>query len=557
MEAWGGRLGPRAPAWHLVARGMELGDLLDALASPDAYGLSPEVEVEVVQTHISAVFLVGEDVYKLKKPVALEFLDYSTLEQRRHFCEREVELNRRLAPDVYLGVLPVVRRGEAIRVGGEGEVVDYVVHMRRLPDEAQLGRRVEAGEISPRGIEALGRRIARFHRDARRGDDVSAHARFSEFAGHCAQNLHYVEPLDFVSETLEARVVRAMDAALACARPAIERRAEALVPRDAHGDLRLDHVYLFPDRAPPDDLVIVDCIEFGDALRCVDPVSDLAFLSMDLRRVGRDDLAEALVASYFDELARLGPLGVVRPPEGDEIEEGRALLPLFEAYRASVRAKVDGLRARDPRFSLEARAEAERGVHRHLLLTLRALLPPAERPCLVLVAGLPGTGKSTLAGGLAEEGFDWVRSDVLRKRLFAEASQRGEETGPMYGSEFSDRTYAACLDEARATLLDGGRVVVDANFRSAARRAPFVALARGLSVPLVIFECVLDEATVRDRLERRVDDPSDADFDVYLAVRGEWEPIGEELTPVAIETSATPEEALAKAKRTLRGMGLA
>ncbi|WP_143140553.1 AAA family ATPase [Nannocystis exedens] len=530
---------------------MELAALIAALSDPRAFGRDAGVRVEVVQTHVSVVFLVEDDVYKLKKPVDLEFLDYSTLSRRRHFCQLEVELNRRLAPDVYLGTLPVVQVDDQVRVGreldegGDLEVIDWVVHMRRLPDAARLGARVAAGEADAHLMQRLGATIAGFHARARRGPAVSAWATFAAVAGNCRQNFTQLAGLGVVTEQLLTRVERATEEALARGHAAIDGRARRHVPRDTHGDLRLEHVYWFPEREAPDDLLVIDCIEFGEQFRCADPVADLAFLVMDLRDAGRRDLADALAEGYF----------AVTPD--DEASEGRALLPLYIAYRATVRAKVEAFKAREPEVpEAEARA-AEARARRYLLLALRELQAPALAPCLLLVMGLPGTGKSTLARALAGEGFSWVRSDAVRKQLAGLPSEAPADAS-VYTPAWTERTYEVCRELTEARLAEGERVVVDANFKLDSQRAPFVDLAAALGVPAQILVCTADEATVRERLSRRTGDVSDADVSVYLQARSAWQPLRPEHAAIAaeIDGGGLPEEVLQRALQHLRAAGL-
>lgn len=541
----------RGPAVAAFEDAMELAALIAALSDPRAFGRAEGVRVEVVQTHVSVVFLVEDDVYKLKKPVDLEFLDYSTLSRRRHFCQLEVELNRRLAPDVYFGTLPVVQVDEQVRVGreldegGDLEVIDWVVHMRRLPDAARLGARVAAGEADAALMQRLGATIAGFHARARRGPAVSAWATFAAVAGNCRQNFVQLAGLGVVTEQLLTRVERATEEALARGHAAIDGRARRHVPRDTHGDLRLEHVYWFPEREGPDDLVVIDCIEFGEQFRCADPVADLAFLVMDLREAGRRDLADALVEGYF----------AVTPD--DEASEGRALLPLYVAYRATVRAKVEGFKAREPEVpEAEARA-AQARARRYLLLALRELQAPALAPCLLLVMGLPGTGKSTLARALAGEGFSWVRSDAVRKQL-ANLPSEAPADPSVYTPAWNERTYAVCRELTEARLSEGERVVVDANFKQDSQRAPFVALAEDLGVPAQILVCTADDATIRERLSRRTGDVSDADVSVYLQARAAWQPLRPEHAAIAaeIDSSGPPEEVLQRALQRLRAAGL-
>ncbi|MBA3549645.1 MAG: hypothetical protein H0T76_24470, partial [Nannocystis sp.] len=422
----------------------DLIDLIAGLRRPEAFGYPEGTPVEVVQTHVSVVFLVGEDVYKLKKPLDLDFLDYSTLERRHHFCELEVQLNRRLAPEVYLGVVEIRRdAGGVLRVGGAGEAgeageaVEYAVHMRRLPDEATLGSRLARGEVDRATMRRIGGKVHGFHRAARRGPEVSAWATFTAVAANARQNFAQLAGLGVVGERLLTRLERWTEDALNRHHGMIEGRARRQVACDTHGDLRVDHLYLFPERAPPHDLVILDCIEFSDQFRCADPIADLAFLVMDLRRIGQMEAANGLIDGYFavydqclagrpdpghDMFDKLDLLDMhdqhdkrAEREVQEERAESRELLPFYTAYRATVRAKVDAMKASEPEVEPEAAAAALRSAHQHLLLALRELQPPGLRPCLVLVAGLPGTGKSTLARALAAEGFVWVRSDAVRK----------------------------------------------------------------------------------------------------------------------------------------------
>jgi aminoglycoside phosphotransferase family enzyme/predicted kinase len=539
---------------------MPLTDLIAELRRPEVFGYPAGTPVAVVQTHVSVVVLVGEDVYKLKKPLDLDFLDYSTLERRRHFCGLEVQLNRRLAPEVYLGVVELRRAADGqLRVGGPGELVEYAVHMRRLPDEATLGSRLARGEVDRATMRRIGGKVLGFHRAARRGADVSAWASFTAVAANARQNFAQLAGLGVIGDKLLSRLEQWTEEALNRHDDMIEGRARKRVACDTHGDLRLDHLYLFPERPPPRDLVILDCIEFSDQFRCADPIADLAFLVMDLRRVGRPDLADALVDGYFSAYER--PLAE-RPAPGaleDERAEGRALLPFYTAYRATVRGKVEAMTAIEAEVEPEAAAAALRSAHRHLLLALRELQPPGLRPCVVLVAGLPGTGKSTLARALAAEGFVWVRSDAVRKQLAGLAPDSPASAPPgegIYSAAWTERTYQRCLDLARAALLDGERVVVDANFKTAALRAPFVGLARELGLPLQLLECTSDPGLVEERLSRRTGDASDAGVEIYRRSSAQWEPIADDLETSVIDTSGLPEAAVSAAFSALARHGL-
>jgi aminoglycoside phosphotransferase family enzyme/predicted kinase len=528
---------------------VDLSTLIDALRDPAAYP-HPGLTVEVVHTHASVVFLVGELAYKVKKPVDLGFLDYSTLSKRERMCQAEVELNARLAPEVYLGVVPIVVEGDRVRVEGAGTPIEFAVKMVRLPDHARLGERLRAGDVAPASIDALALRLARFHREARRSAEIAAMADYAVVERNCVENLEQLQPSigSALSEAVHRRLEALTRQELAAQRSRIRSRARAGVGCETHGDLRLEHVYLFPDREPPHDLCIVDCIEFNERFRFADPIADIAFLVMDLRAHDARAEADRLVERYIDA-------------SGDH--DGAALLPLYTAYRATVRGKVRAMQAAEPEVPEAARRSAMQAARGHLLQAVGELAPPGERPCLLLMCGLPGTGKSVLAQQLAEQaGFTVVRSDVTRKRLAGLQPGESGGTAPaagIYAADFTERTYRACAAEAERRLFEGERVIVDATFRDEEHRTRFVDLARRCMVPVRILHCWADPELVHDRLDRRQGDPSDADWGVYQHMRGIWEPFGADVADLVdtIETSASPQEVGRRGIEALRRHALA
>ncbi len=517
----------RTRGWEIVPMG--LAELIRALSDPSSYPDPVGDEaIEVHQTHISIVFLAGAHAYKIKKPVSLGFVDYGTLERRRHFCEREVRLNRRLAPSVYLGTVPIAIEGGKLRVEGIGEVAEWAVKMVRLPVSATLHDRLERGAVGVEQVEALARRLARFHAGAESGPSISESGRFAVVAGNALENFDQSAPL--VGKTVSAAVIARLqdltERALTSLRPTIETRAARGVPRDGHGDLRLDHVYLFPEKQPPDDLVVVDAIEFADRFRHADPFADIAFLAMDLRFRGRGDLAGAFVEAY--EVA-----------SGDV--EGLSLLPFYIAYRAVVRAKVEGMKSDEPEVAVADRDAARIEARALWLLALRTLEAPGRRPCLVLVGGLPGSGKSTLARALAERaGFTVIRSDVVRKVLagLPETARGAAGFGEgIYTPEWTDRTYSECLRRAEALLFEGKRVLVDASFGAELSRSLFLDAAEKWHLPRLLLLCRAGPDAIRERLRARVDDASDADWSIHEGASKAWETPGPASRPFIREVS--------------------
>jgi aminoglycoside phosphotransferase family enzyme/predicted kinase len=483
---------------------------LAALAQPSAYPYAVN-RVEVRHTHISAVFLAGPFAYKIKKPVQLGFLDFSDLARRRYYCEEEVRLNRRLASTVYHGVVPVTQAGETVRFEGEGQPLDWAVKMERLPEENTLRAQLLRSQLSMQVLECLGQRLARFHADADRGTEIAAWGRFDVVAGNARENFEQARPLvgTTISPAVFERLRALTESSLERLQPLIEDRARHGVPRDTHGDLRLDHVYLFPDRPPPDDLVIIDCIEFNARFRYADPVADMAFLVMDLVFHGRRDLARCFAAAYSQA-------------SGDK--EGMALLPFYTAYRAAVRAKVEGFELGEKEIPEEERSAALALARAHWLLALGELEEPTSRPCLLLIGGLPGSGKSTLARALSERaGFAVVRSDVVRKELAGSGEPRGGLNDGIYTLEWTERTYCECLRRAEQLLFEGKRVIVDATFQDDRRRQRFLATARRWAVPALFLVCSTKLDIARQRLQQRHGDVSDADWQVFEHARARWQ----------------------------------
>jgi hypothetical protein len=528
--------------------GVDITRLIEDLGRAAAYPHAAR-RIEIHQTHISVVALAGEYAYKVRKPVDLGFLDFTTLEKRLHDCREEIRLNRRLAPDVYLDVVPLVEADGHLSVGGAGPAVEYAVKMRRLPEEATLLRRMEAGQLDSEVMAALGHRIAAFHAAADSGPEIDRYGRWDVVAGNARENLEQSRSHvgACLSEAVFARLQQALEQRLAAHRPLIERRAESRVPRDTHGDLHLDHVYLFPDRMPPDDFVVIDCIEFNERFRYADPVADMAFLVMDLLCHGRWDLAEPFVDAYF------------RAAQDDE---GRRLLAFYVAYRAAVRGKVEGMLASEAEVPELQREAALRRARGHWLLALSELEGPVQRPGLVLVGGLPGTGKTTLARGLARAaGFHVVSADRVRKELAGlspETSATAAFGEGIYTPEWNDRTYAACLDEAEALVFQGQRVIVDASFRAAKRRRAFLDAAVEWGVRSAFLVCGADASVVRERLATRTGDASDADWAVHQAAARRWETGGFEdpRWQRVVPTDGKSGEAVAAALAHLRAVGL-
>jgi aminoglycoside phosphotransferase family enzyme/predicted kinase len=527
---------------------VDLLTLIDALTKPKAYPYLVE-KVEVRQTHISVVFLAGSQVYKIKKPINLAFLDFSTLAKRHHFCDEEVRLNRRLAPHVYQGVVPITQSDGTVRFEGQGVPVEWAVKMERLPDEATLLRRLQSHDLESAMIEAVARKLADFHASAEASDRISEFGSVEVVAGNARENFEQSIPHvgTTVSSAVFDRLKKLTDESLTRLRPLIESRAKSGIPRDTHGDLRLEHIYFFPEQKPPANLVLIDCIEFNERFRFADPVADIAFLVMDFLFHGRRDLAEAFAIEYFRA-------------SGDD--EGKALLPFYTAYRSAVRGKVNGFKLQEKEVPKAEQARALTKAKAHWLLALGELETPNRRPCLILIGGLPGTGKSTLANALADRGgYQVIRSDVVRKELAGIAENVHHQAGfaqGIYTPKWTQRTYAECLRRAESLLFEGKRVIVDANFPEERWRRAFLDAASRLSVSAIFLLCAAKKEAVRTRLQRRRADVSDADVRIYEQAARRWETPGRAIRGWLreVDTNTRPEESLHQAERVLRERGL-
>lgn len=517
---------------------MELTTLIEQLSRADAYPMPVEA-VEICHTHISVVFLAGDFAFKVKKPVQMGFLDFSTLEKRRHFCEEEVRLNRRLAPEVYLGAVPITQSERGVRMEGSGEAIEWAVKMKRLPEEATLQSRLHHEIVSVETVEAIAERIASFHAEADSGERVASFGRFEVVESNARENFEQAVPQIGVAVSRDVfdRLRSLTEVELVRHRDLIERRAARRRTRDCHGDLRLGHVYLFPERQPPENLAIVDCIEFNERFRFADPVADMGFLAMGLAFHGRRDLAETFCDAYFRA-------------SGDH--EGRMLLPFYTSYRATVRGKVEGFKLAREEIPATEREAALAKAKAYWLFALGELESPRRRPCLVLVGGLPGTGKSSLAQGLAREAsFQVIRSDVVRKELAS--TNRGDTPASfgqgIYTPEWTDRTYQECLRRAEALVFQGKRVVVDASFREEKNRQEFLEAAIRWGVPALLLLCEAEPSTVRLRLQNRRNDASDADWEIYQQAAARWETSTQHTRPYCkvISTEASAAEVLSKA----------
>jgi aminoglycoside phosphotransferase family enzyme len=476
--------------------------------------------VAVVETHLSLLFFVGERVYKLRKPVELGFVDFRERTARQADCEREVALNRRLAPDVYLGVADVDLNGE---------LVEHMVVMRRLPDECRLAELARQGADLDEWLRQVARTMAVFHGEAQRSADISGAATGESlragWEANFAETARFVGPLldPGIDTEIQSIARRWTDGR----EPLFRSRIASGRICDGHGDLQAEDIFCLQD-----GVRILDCVEFSDVLRYCDVSADIAFLVMDLERLGRPQAAIQLLADYR-ELA------------GDQFPD--SLVNYYGASRAYVRAKVSCLRAEQEDDAARTTAGS---LHDLALSYLRR-----ARVRLVLVGGLPGSGKSTLARGLAEvENWVVLRSDEIRREAQGSAAEPAHEYGTgHYSRSATGAVYEELLRRAERSLEMGESVVLDASWTDGGWREAARAVADRTSSDLVELRCDIAPAEGRARIARRVSehrDVSEATPELIAEMAERTDPWP---SAVVIDTSGAPDEAVGRALGLLRG----
>jgi len=503
--------------------GVDQARLVAALAHPAAFGPGC-TRVERLETHISYVFLTGRYAYKIKKAVAFGFLDFTTLEARRRFCEEELRLNRRLALTLYLDIVPITGSIDAPIIGGDGPALEYAVMMREFPQDALASQILARSELEPADIDALAAKVAAFHGAVGAAAPGSAFGAPSEVLRVARQNFTQLRPLlATVEEHDEIDALSAWTEREHAARRGafLRRRKEGFV-RECHGDLHLNNIARIDG-----ELTIFDCIEFNESMRWIDVMSEVAFTVMDLEDRSRADLAHRFLNAYLERTGDYAGLAVLR---------------FYLVYRALVRAKIARLRA----AQLEAGA-AKRALHAeyrgYVNLARRYARPP--RPALVITHGLSGCGKSTLSQPLLETiGAVRIRSDVERKRMHGvgalETADAGIESG-LYTRTATGATYERLRTLARTVLVAGRIALVDATFLLRWQRDLFRALAAELGAPFVVLVFAAKEATLRERVARRRAegrDASDADLAVLAHQIAAREPPAEDELPFVVNCDA-------------------
>ena len=512
---------------------------LAAMQQPESYRALHHVSgpVRCIETHISWVFLTGRYAYKVKKPLHLSFLDYSTSARREHFCREELRLNRRHAPDLYVDVVPISGTPAQPAVGGAEPAFEHALRMLQFDPSQELSHLLEAGDVTSAEIRALGAEVARTQRQADPavpedcfGTPATAHRITLDNFAEIARLLPGAEETEHLAD-MRSRI----DATFEQVRTLMASRRERGFVRECHGDLHSGNVVRWKQR-----LVPFDGLEFDPALRLIDVANDLAFLSMDLGAHARTDLRRELLNAWVEA-------------SGDY--EAVKLLPYYEGYRALVRAKVAALRGQQARGV--AVTQSKSLAHEYLAWERRQM--QRRTPWLILMVGLSGSGKTWLASRLTV-GCDafHLRSDVERKRLAGlgplDASHSPPDGG-IYTQEFNQRTYAR-LQECAAACLDGNEsVIVDAANLRRHERDEFLRIAAARGAPALIVHCCATPEERKSRVARRRASAADASEATEALLDRQltyWEPLGRDELEVTVEIDTTDAAAVARVREGLQ-----
>jgi len=461
----------------------------------------PVSGIQLVETHISWVILTGDYAYKIKKPVNLHFLDFSTLEKRKFYCHEELRLNRRLAPDIYLDVVRITGRVDHPRLDGPGDAIEYAVKMVQFPQQAQLDRMLQRGALTKEHIDAIAAKAAAFHASIPEIPEASPFGAPDQVLAPMQENFSQIRQGNCNTGTsgILDRLSSWVDTMFEHIRPVLQQRKLSGCVRECHGDMHLRNIACLED-----DIVMFDCIEFNENLRCIDVMSEIAFMVMDLDDRGHPELASRFLNRYLEH-------------SGDYA--GLAVLRFYLVYRALVRAKVDCIRAGQADIDAREKADTLDEYRSYLDLAERYISPPA--PILMIMCGLSGTGKTHVSDGLLETmPAVRLRSDIERKRLHGYEQRADTASGVdsgIYSESATRRTYEYLQQQAGILLKSGYHTIVDAAFLKAWQRKLFHDLALPAGTAVIIIECTAPADVLRSRLQlraRQAQDASEADLQV-------------------------------------------
>lgn len=508
---------------------INLSRILSELVLPDAYD-HPVTNLRVVQTHTSCVFLTGKYAFKVKKPVNFEFLDYSSLELRHKFCEKEVELNRRLCPQIYLGIVPITEQSGRLRVEAAGTPLEWAVKMHQLPEAYMLSAQLENNGVSAEQMKKVAETLAIFHEKALSNDEISAFGSPERIRVNLQEN--FTQASRFTHWTLTSECVQNVkvysEKFLTENQSLFLNRIKRGRIRDGHGDLRAQNICLYPHLQ--EGIQIFDCIEFNDRFRYEDVAADVSYLAMDLDLAARSDLRRTLLDAYNQ---------YSKDPDLSSI------LPFYKCYRAFVRGKIALFASSEKEIPLDQRRK-----HEEIAAAAFDLANSYSKkrfpPTLFITVGISGSGKSVLSRELARRlPAVLLSSDKIRKELAAVAADSTLDAS-WYQPERVAMVYDELRERGRFFLQEGENVILDATFLSARERSRAAELASSCGAAFQILVCECPGLVARERIQRRKESEarfSDATISVLERQIQEYEAVNE---PAIILNTESPPLALAR-----------
>jgi aminoglycoside phosphotransferase family enzyme/predicted kinase len=506
--------------------------LIEFLKNPSSYPHRPR-QVRHIQTHVSHVFIASPYVYKVKKPVNFGFLDFSTLEKRRYYCEKEVELNRRLC-DIYLGVEEISELDGGLTFGRGRRVVEYAVKMRELPEECFLKNLLSKGRVKEEDFIRVVDKLVEFYRSQRSNEYIREFGKPDKIRFNVDENFTQTEC--FIGDTISKAAFSTLrlynDLFFEKRSSVFEERVKRGFIKDCHGDLHLEHINLNPE-----GICIYDCIEFNERFRYIDVASDVAFLSMDLDYNGYRELSKIVVSE------------ISRRMNDETIFD---VIEFYKCYRAYVRGKVESFRGEDKEVSEEERKKAKERAKEYFRLALNYAVC-GSMPVFFVIFGIIGTGKTTLATALSKElSCAVISSDSIRKEIMGIAPTERVYSGfgeGIYSRDVTERTYSELLERGKRIVESGGAVILDASFSKAHFRKRVISEADLLKVPVYFIETKASDEAIRKRLiEREIEGSavSDGRVEIFERFKEEFE-IPSELSSrvlISVDTEGNLEDAL-------------
>ncbi len=482
--------------------------LIKQMLKPDFYPHPISKKIQLVQTHISYILLTGDYAYKVKKPVNFGFLDFSTLKKRSHFCQEELRLNKRGAAPLYLEVLPITQDGEQYHLGGTTKAVEYALKMHQFPQEGLLSTMLEQGKLSESHIEELGKVVARYHSQTETSDYIRSFGEVDKVRRSIDENYEVTSKYIPKAQTeTQYKETKAYTDNFFTQHPELFiNRFKNDCIRECHGDLHLHNICMWHSQ-----ILLFDCIEFNESFRFVDVMYDIAFTVMDLEARKRKDLANIFLNTYLEQT-------------GDW--EGLQLLPLYLSRQAYVRAKVNSFLLDESEVSVDVKEESRKIAADYYKQAWNYTKPQQGK--LFLMSGVSGSGKSTVARYLSPKlGAIRIRSDAVRKHLAGiPLLERGSDK--LYTEAMSSKTYSKLLELGIMLTTQGFTVILDAKYDKQNIRADAIAAAKKHQIPLKIIYCTAPEEILRDRLNRRSGDITDATADLLSSQLQNAEPFSDE-----------------------------